>query len=139
MMEENMSVKHSWVLNACICWMVLVAFSCLSLFPGNANAALVQSRLADGVVIAERSAQIETIRQTLEREVVAQRLADYGFTPAEVADKLPSLSDEQLHQLAGLSDTLGEGGVLGFVVAVLVIALLVIVILKVTDKQVIVK
>jgi len=134
-----MSGKHSWILSARICWMVLVAFSCLSLFPGNGNASLIQSRLADNSVVAERSAQIETIRQSLEQEVVAQRLADYGFTPEEVAARLPSLSDEQLHQLASLSDTLGEGGVLGFVIAVLVIVLLVIVILKVSDKRIIVK
>jgi hypothetical protein len=138
-MEETMSGKRSWVLNARICWLVLVAFSCLSLFPGNSNASLIQSRLADNSVVAERAAQIETIRQALEQEVVAQRLADYGFTPEEVAVRLPSLSDEQLHQLASLSDTLGEGGVLGFVIAVLVIVLLVIVILKVSNKQVIVK
>jgi hypothetical protein len=134
-----MSGKRSWILSARICWMVLVAFSCLSLFPGNGNASLIQSRLADNSVVAERSAQIETIRQSLEQEVVAQRLADYGFTPEEVAARLPSLSDEQLHQLASLSDTLGEGGVLGFVIAVLVIVLLVIVILKVSDKRIIVK
>ena len=134
-----MTGKRTWILNTRICWLVLFAFSCLSLLPTTGNAALMQSRLADGSVVAERSVQIETIRQALEREVVAQRLADYGFTPAEVTAKLPSLSDEQLHQLAGLSDTLGEGGVLGFVLAVLVIVLLVIVILKVTDKRVIVK
>jgi hypothetical protein len=138
-MEDNMSVKRAWVLNVPICWLVLVAFSCLSLFPGKSNAALIESRLADGAVVAERSAQIETIRQALERDVVAQRLADYGFTPEEVAAKLPSLSDDQLHQLASISDSLGEGGVLGFVIAVLVIVLLVIVILNITDKRVIVK
>lgn len=134
-----MSVKRSWILNARICWMVLVVFSCLSFFPGNGNASLVSSRLADGSSVSERAAQIETIRQALEQQVVAQRLADYGFTPAEVAARLPSLSEEQLHQLAGLSDTLGEGGVLGFVIAVLVIVLLVIVILKVSDKEIIIK
>lgn len=134
-----MSVKRPWILNARICWMVLVAFSLFSLLPVNGNASLVPSRLADGSAVSERAAKIETIRQALEQQVVAQRLADYGYTPAEVAARLPSLSDEQLHQLAGLSDTLGEGGVLGFVIAVLVIVLLVIVILKVSDKRIIVK
>jgi hypothetical protein len=56
-----------------------------------------------------------------------------------VSAKLPTLSDEQLHQLASLSESLGEGGILGAVIAILVIVLLVIVILKVTNKQVIVK
>jgi hypothetical protein len=56
-----------------------------------------------------------------------------------VAAKLPSLSDEQLHQLAGLSDSLAEGGILGVVIAVLLIVLLVVVILKISDRQVIIR
>lgn len=134
-----MSRNRPWILNARICWMVLVVFSALSLFPVNGNASLVPSRLADGSAVAERAAQIEAIRHALEQEVVAQRLADYGLTPEEVAARLPSLSDEQLHQLASLSDSLGEGGILGFVIAVLVIVLLVIVILELTDKHIIVR
>jgi hypothetical protein len=79
------------------------------------------------------------IRQALEAEVVAQRLADFGLSQEEVAAKLPTLSDEQLHQLAGLSDSLAEGGVLGAVIAVLLIVLLVVVILKLVDKEIIVR
>jgi hypothetical protein len=119
--------------------MVLFAFCCLSLIPANGSASLIESRLSGGESLMQREAEIETIRQTLEREVVVQRLADYGLSPEEVSAKLPTLSDEQLHQLASLSESLGEGGILGAVIAILVIVLLVIVILKVTDKQVIVK
>ena len=131
--------RRPWVLDARICWMVLFAFCCLSLIPANGGAALIESRLSDGESLMQRATEIETIRQALEREVVAQRLADYGLSPEEVSAKLPTLSDEQLHQLAALSDSLGEGGILGAVIAILVVVLLVIVILKVTDKQVIVK
>jgi len=134
-----MSTKRPWILDTRLCWMVLLAFTCLSLLPVNSSASLVPSRLADGSAVSEREGRIESIRQALEQEVVAQRLADYGLTPAEVEARLPSLSDEQLHQLASLSDNLGEGGILGAVIAVLVIVLLVIVILKLTDKQVIVR
>jgi hypothetical protein len=86
-----------------------------------------------------RTAQIEKIRQALEQEVVAQRLADYGLSPEEVSAKLPEMTDDQLHQLAGLSDSLAEGGILGLVIAVLLIVLLVVVILRVSNKQVIVR
>jgi len=134
-----MSERRPWVLDARICWMVLFAFCCLSLIPANGNASLIESRLSGGDSLMKRTAQIETIRQALEQEVVAQRLADYGLSPEEISAKLPTLSDEQLHQLASLSDSLGEGGILGAVITVLVIVLLVIVILKLTDKQVIVK
>ncbi len=134
-----MAEKRSWILDIRICWVVLFCFSLLALIPANGQARLVESRLSTGEVSSLRAQEIETIRQALESELVSQRLADYGLSPEEVAAKLPTLSDEQIHQLAGLSDSLGEGGVLGVIIALLVIALLVILILKVSDKQVIVK
>jgi len=134
-----MSDRHHSILDPRICWMVLLAFTCLALWPVNGRAALIESRLADGSVVSQRTEMIEGIRQVLERDIVAQRLADYGLTSEEVSARLPTLSDEQLHQLASLTDSLGEGGVLGAVIAVLVIVLLVIVILKVADREVVVR
>lgn len=133
-----MTERRSSILDPRICWMVLFAFCCLSLIPANARAYMIESRLSAGESPV-RTAQIETIRKALEREVVAQRLSDYGLSPEEVSAKLPTLSDEQIHHLAALSDSLGEGGILGAVIAILIVVLLVIVILKLTDKQVIVK
>ena len=134
-----MTQRRSWILDIRICWVVLFCFSILALIPANGQAGLVESRLSTGEASSLRAQDIDKIRQALETEVVSQRLADYGLTPAEVEAKLPTLSDEQIHQLAGLSDNLGEGGVLGVIIALLVIALLVILILKVSDKQVIIK
>jgi hypothetical protein len=128
-----------WILDFRICWMVLFAFCALSLAPVNGNAALMQSRLADGVSVSERQAQIETIRQALEQEVVAQRLADFGLSKAEIAAKLPTLSDAQVHQLAGLSKDIAGGGAAEAVIAVLVIIILVVVIVKLMDREIIIK
>ena len=128
-----------WILNARICWMVLLAFCSLSLVPANGNAGLIESRLADGSFAAERQGQIETIRQALEQQVVAQRLADFGLSPAEISAKLPTMSDEQLHQLAGLSKDIAGGGALEAVIAVLLIVFLVVVIMKLMDKEIIVR
>lgn len=127
------------ILDFRIVWMVLVAFCSLSLLPADAGAALLESRLADGTSLSDRTEKIETIRQALETEVVRQRLADYGLTPEEIGARLPELSDEQLHQMAGLTDRLAEGGILGAVIAVLVIVLLVVLILKISDRQIIVR
>lgn len=131
--------RRTWVLDLRICWMVLLAFSALSLFPVNGNAALVPSRLADGASASGRQAQVETIRQALEQEVVAQRLADFGLSREEVAAKLPTLSDAQLHQLAGLSKEIAGGGAAEAVIAVLLIVFLVVVIIKLMDKEIIIK
>jgi hypothetical protein len=130
---------RTWVLDLRICWMVLLAFSAFSLIPVNANAALVPSRLADGASVSERQAQVETIRQALEQEVVAQRLADFGLSKEEVAAKLPTLSDAQLHQLAGLSKDIAGGNGAEAVIAVLLIIFLVIVIMKLMDREIIIK
>jgi len=131
--------RRKWVLDLRICWMVLLAFSAFSLIPVNANAALVPSRLADGASVSERQAQVETIRQALEQEVVAQRLADFGLSKEEVAAKLPTLSDAQLHQLAGLSKDIAGGNGAEAVIAVLLIIFLVIVIMKLMDREIIIK
>jgi hypothetical protein len=107
-----MVVKRTWILDVRICWMVLAAFCCLSLIPIDASASLVESRLSDGSTLSSRAQMIETIRHALEKDIVAQRLADYG---------------------------LGEGGILEFVIGVLLVVLLVVVILKLTNKTVVVK
>jgi len=134
-----MKVNRWWVLDVRLCWVVLVAFSTLALFPMQSEAALVQSRLADGTVVTERTQQIETIRQALEKEIVVQRLADFGMTPQEVSAKLPSLSDEQLHQLSTLSKDIAGGDGVGLIIGVLLVILLVIVILKLLNKEVIIR
>ena len=134
-----MPKRRPWILNLAFGWLVLITFSSLALFPAQSRAALMESRLADGVLASERAAEVDTIRLTLEKEIVAQRLADYGISTAEVMAKLPTLSDEQIHQLAGLSDDLAAGGALGEVIAVLLIILLIVVILRLMDKKVIIK
>jgi hypothetical protein len=134
-----MSSKKPWILDVRICWIVVMAFSFLALIPSNGMASLAESRLSSGETLSQRAEQIEKIRLALEKEVVAQRLADYGLSKEDVAAKLPSLSNEQLHQLAGLSDSLAEGGILEVIIAILLIVLLVVVILKVTEKQVIIR
>jgi len=131
--------RRPWVLDVRICWMVLMAFSLLSLAPVNGNAALVPSRLSDGASVVERQEQVETIRQALEQEVVAQRLTDFGLSKEEIAAKLPTLSDAQLHQLAGLSKDVAAGGAAEAVIAVLLIIFLVIVIIKLMDREIVIK
>ena len=130
-----------WILNPRIIWTVLLAFAVFSISPPPAQAALIESQLSGSqVAVSQRVADLETVRQALEHEMVAQRLADYGFSQQEAQLKLQTMTDAQLHQLASASDTLAEGGDgLGIVVTVLVIILLVIVILKLTDKQIIIR
>ena len=73
-----------------------------------------------------QSGDLETIRQFLETKAVQNRLEALGYSPEEVQARLSSLSDEEIHQLAGQINTLTTGGDgLGVVIAILVIVLLV--------------
>lgn len=135
-----MKSSINWILNRRLIWVVVFVFAVFSASPPSAQAGLIVSQTSDGQVVSERSVDLDKVRQALEHQLVAQRLADYGFSKEEVQLKLQTLNAAQLHQLASASDTLAEGADgLGVVVTVLVIILLVIVILKLSDKQIIVK
>jgi hypothetical protein len=83
---------------------------------------------------------LETVRQFLETKAVTNRLEALGYSPEEVQARLSSLSNEEIHQLAGNINTLTTGGDgLGVVIGILVIVLLVILILKLTHKQIIIR
>lgn len=135
-----MNTSPLWLMNPRIIWIILLVFAVFSITPPTARAALIESQLSGSHVASQRVTDLETVRQALEHEMVAQRLADYGFSKEEVQLKLQTMTDAQLHQLASVSDTLAEGGDgLGVVVTLLVIVLLVIVILKLSDKQITIK
>lgn len=88
---------------------------------------------ADSQVSAERSADMTTVRQALENKIVSERLEELGYSKAEINQRLAMLSDEELSKLAQdvqNLDTAGDG--MGFIIGVLVIAILVLVILELT-------
>lgn len=135
-----MDSPYQWALRFRIVWVVIAAFAIFSSAPPPLQAALISSQLSDGQIVSERSTDLDTVRQALEHQLVAQRLADYGFSKEEVQLKLQSLSDAQLHQLASVADDLAAGADgLGIVVTVLVIVLLVILILKLSNKEIIIR
>ncbi len=134
-----MERHRAWVLDIRICWTVLIAFCFLSMAPNTGNAELIGSRLSDDNTVSSRTAQIEQIRRVLERDVVTQKLADYGFSAKEISAKLPTLTDEQLHQLAGMSQDLSAGDGVGLVVGVLLVVFLVVLILILVGKRIIIR
>jgi hypothetical protein len=87
-----------------------------------------------------RAADISKIRQVIETKMVRERLEKLGFTQDEVASRLGQLSDSQIHQLAqNLDDIQAGGDGLGIIIALLVIAILVVLLIKLTGHKVIVK
>ena len=87
-----------------------------------------------------RGEEVGKIQRALENEILIEKFKAYGLSPGEIKDKLQSMSDEQIHLLAQASDQLLVGGD-GWevVIAILIIILLVVLILKLMDKQVVIK
>ena len=106
-----------------------------------AAASLAPSRTSGVTTIGStRDADLLVVERALEHKLVAQKLRDYGVQPTEVKARLAMMSDQDLHTLASASKGLPSGGDgLGALIAVLIVILLVIVILKLMNKQVIVR
>lgn len=134
-----MSLKTRVILDRRLVMIVAFTFSLLVAMPPQSGAVMVESRTSDGQTMSQRADDLDTVRNMLEKEVVVQRLADYGYTQQEALARVQNASDEQLHQLAGLSDNLAAGAdAAGVLVSALVIVLLVILILKITNNEIVI-
>jgi hypothetical protein len=84
-----------------------------------------------------RAADLAKIQAALESKVVRQALIDNGLPAEEAMIRMNKLSDEQVHQLATHADSLQAGGdPLGFLVGVVVLALLVVVLIFLLEGRI---
>lgn len=120
--------------------LLLVSWWC-GVHAAPALAGLAASRTSGVTGIASvRDADLLSVRRALEHKVVAQKLEDYGVSPEQAELRLASLSDGELHQLASATRGLPTGGDgAGTLISILIIILLVIVILKLLNKEIIVR
>jgi hypothetical protein len=118
-----------------------IAVYLLCLWTSPAAAGLMASSLSDGSSSESvRRVEIERIQKALEQKVVTDKLVACGMNPAEIQSKLSQMSDDQIHMLAQASDNVLAGGNgIGVVIGVLVIILLVIVIMKLLNKEIIIR
>ncbi len=81
------------------------------------------------------------VQSFLENKVVVQKLIDYGVSPAEAVAKVKTMNSQDLHRLAALTDRAAAGtdSALGFLIALAILVILVIVILKLLDKEIVVR
>lgn len=109
---------------------LILAFAAglFAVVPG-ANAGVISST----AILSEttRVTDLAAIQCSLEHKQVQQRLAELGFTDAEVQQRLANASDAELHQLAIQSEAMMAGGDGGIIITVLVIILLVYLIMRV--------
>ena len=109
---------------------ILGSFTPITLVSKSVQGATIASQmvLTDGKS-SVRGVGEEKVRRMLENKIVAERLKSYGLSKEEVAAKIDKMSDDQVHQLAALSDRIPAGGDGAATAAVIVLVVFVIVIL----------
>jgi hypothetical protein len=118
----------------------VLAFTMLSLgaIPAKSMAYVVGSEAA--VSEHSREADIARIQRVLESKLVADRLSQAGLTEEEINGKITQLSDEEVHSFASQLESVYPGGDgLGVVIGLLIIVILVMAILKLSDRKIIIR
>jgi hypothetical protein len=88
----------------------------------------------------DRTSDLQKIQKVIEMKIVQERLKKFGFTHDEILERLARLNDGQIHYLAQNIDQLQTGGNgLEVVILLLVIAILVVLLIKLTGHKVIIK
>jgi hypothetical protein len=125
-------------------WFVVVAvmmagwMGVLGSVRGVAEAGVIASSLSDAGSRVEDMAKVQSF---LENKVVVQKLIDYGVSPAEATAKVKAMSAQDLHRLASLTDRAAAGtdNALGFLIGLAILVILIIVIMKLMNKEIVVR
>src|SRR4030067_3359738 len=93
-------------------WTALLVILCMSSLDFSpALAGLAPSTRSGATTVASaRDADLLVAQRALEHKMVAQKLRDYGASPAEAQMQLASMSDQDLHRLASRAKGLPTGG-----------------------------
>jgi hypothetical protein len=121
-----------------VTWYLVIAMFIIGIAP-RVDAGLAPSQII-ALTQVDRDADLGKIQKVLEVKAVSERLMQFGLTQDEVQKRLTQLSDRQIHQIALQLDDLkiGQDDVLAVIIALLFIAILVVVLLKLTGHKVIV-
>jgi hypothetical protein len=125
-------------------WFVVLALAMaswmglLGSLRGVAEAGLIASHLSEAEARSENLAKVQAF---LENRIVVQKLVDYGVSPEEAKAKVEAMSAQDLHRLASLTDRAAAGtdDGLGLLIGLAILVILIIVILKLMNKEVVVR
>lgn len=111
--------------------LILMTFTPASLISASAEAVTVDSQMISPGENASTKREIDEIkvRRALENKIVAEKLMSHGLTKEEVSQKLNQMSDEQVHQMASLSDRIPAGGDSGLAIIVTILVVVALVLL----------
>lgn len=99
-------------INLAIIALILSTFLPFSVIPTSAKASFMDSHMVSNEKSPVTPRKIDEIKvkRALEHKLVSQRLKDSGLSREEVMQKMERMSDEEIHQLASMSDKLPAGG-----------------------------
>lgn len=82
---------------------------------------------------------LQTVRAALENKAVRARLHDFGYSDAEIDQRLARMSPEQVSRLSSSIEEMQVGGdALGAAIGIVLLVLLVVLLLEVIDHEVVV-
>ena len=121
-----------------VIWVVVATFISASTFSISSHAAVLESEMItnSSVGLSKREYEETKVKKALENKIVSQKLMQHGLSTKEAKEKIKHMTDDEVHQLASLSDRMpagGDGGV-GLVVGILVIAALVLLIIYLAKR-----
>ena len=136
--EDNaVKIIRNRVYRVSIIIIILATFTPVSLLSRSAQAAIVGSQMivSGDKTVSGRGVDEAKVRRTLENKIVIQKLKNYGLSQEEVVVKMQRMSDDQIHQLASLSDRIPAGGDgVGLIVGLLVVVVLVLLIIYLVQR-----
>ena len=109
-----------------VLWMSLI-----SIPPSNAFA-MPSDSIAAFTIPSVREAQIENILMVLSRPEAKAQLMLMGINQETLKEKLNQLDDRELNTVSQKVDSVKAGGVLGLIIVLLVIAILVVLLARIT-------
>jgi len=121
-----------------VAWYLVIVMFIIGIAP-RVDAGLAPSEII-ALSNADRNADLGKIQKILETKAVSKRLSQFGLNQDEIQKRLAQLSDQQIHQVALQLDNLriGQNDAFAVIIALLVIAILIVVLLKLTGHKVIV-
>jgi len=125
-------------------WFVVLALAMaswmglLGSLRGVAEAGLIASNLSKAEARSEDLAKVQSF---LENKIVVQKLVDYGVSSKEAKAKIEAMSAQELHRLASLTDRAAAGtdSGIGILIGLAILVILIIVIFKLMNKEIVVR
>ncbi|MCJ7500382.1 PA2779 family protein [bacterium] len=118
-----------------ICWYLAFTLSGLFILPAAAQAAFISP--SDGTLAAMDVDTLATVREALEKGLLTERLTALGLSADEITARLDALTPDERQAVLDDTDKIQAGG--NGIVTLLLVVLLVILILKLMDKEIIIK